>query len=251
MNRPPKKNKQSKDGLLKDPRFSPEELARARSAKADAAGDDRNLVSIDDELANVELADRLWLLWSRHGGKVLAVIVAALAIVLGYFASHYLQQRAVGSMQEAYVKALGNPAELEAFANDHSGKPLGGVAYVELADKAYAAGDFANAAVLYAKARPALAQTVLQSRAQLGEGISLLKAGKSEEARKLLGQLVENTAALGAVRGQAAFDLVVLEFGENRTDAAKAWLQRIGEIPGAGIWAEQAAGYAAQRGLSL
>lgn len=251
MNRPPKKHKTSKDGLLRDPRFDQDALEHAKGAKSATAGDDRNLVSIDDAMGEADFSDRLWLFWQRNRSVISIAVAAVIVVVAGYFAVQFLKLHFHGSMQREYVAAQQSPAELEAFAASNSSKPLGGVAYIQLADEAYDAGEFAKAADLYAKSQAGLASTPAFGRALLGQGISLQFAGQTDEARKVLGQLVENTQVLGALRAQAAFDLIVLEISQNQNDAAKAWLKRVTEIPGAGIWAEQAVGYATQHGVTL
>lgn len=249
MNRPPKKTKQHKEALLRDPRFDQKELENARGAASAAAGDDRNLVSIEDAMTDVEFSDRIWLLWERKKHLFIAAGLIVVLVVVGYFAVHYMKTHAHNSMQEAYAQAQGKPAELAAFAAEYANVPLGGAAFLQLADEAYQSGDFTKAAELYGNAQSGLSQTALLGRALLGQGIALARDGKTEEARKQLGSLVENTGVLGALRGQAAFDLIVLETSAGQKDAAQAWLKRVVEIPGAGIWAEQATGYAAQHGF--
>lgn len=250
MNRPPKKTKQHKEALLRDPRFDSKALENAKGAVSATAGDDRNLVSIDDAMTDVEFSDRIWLLWERKKGHFITAGLIIVLVVAGYFAVDYIRAHAHNSMQEAYAQAQGEPAELAAFAAEHPKTALGGVAFLQLADEAYESGAFAKAAELYGQAQTGLSQTALLGRTLLGRGIALARDGQTEEARKQLGSLVENTAVLGALRGQAAFDLIVLETNAGQKAAAEAWLKRVREIPGAGIWAEQAEGYAAQQGLS-
>lgn len=251
MNRPPKKTKQHKDDLLRDPRFKQEDLERARGAKSAAAGDDRNLVSIEDAMAGADFSDKLWLFWGRNQKAILFTALIVVLVVVGYFGVHYMRAHAHSTMQAAYVQAQSEPAGLAAFADEYAGSPLGGVAYLQLADEAYAKSEFSKAAGFYANAKQGLGPTVLLGRALLGEGVSLAREGKSDEARKLLGSLVENTSVLGALRGQAAFDLIVLEISADNADAARAWLKRIGEIPGAEVWMQQAASYVTKSGFTL
>lgn len=251
MNRPPKKHKQHKDELLRDPRFDQKDLENARGATSAAAGDDRNLVSIDDAMAGADVSDKLWLLWERNKNIIIIALLAVVVAISGYFAVRYIRAQAHGSMQEAYVQAQGNPAALASFAAEYSNQPLGGSAFLQLADEAYQSGDFAKAADLYASAATGLQQTDIYGRALLGQGIALARADRADEARRQLGSLVENTSVLGALRAQAAFDLIVLEISSGQQDAARAWLKRIVEIPDAGIWVEQAASYASQHGLSV
>lgn len=250
MNRPPKKHKQHKDDLLRDPRFDQKALENAHGAKSAVAGDDRNLVSIDDAMAGADLSDKLWLVWERNKNLIILAVLVVVLAVAGYFGVSYMRAHAHNAMQEAYLEAQ-STGSLAAFAEEYAGAPLGGAAFLQLADEAYSTGDFSAAAALYHSAQEGLAPTVLLGRALLGEGIALASEGKTEDARKRLGSLVENTAVMGALRGQAAFDLIVLEIADGKGDAARAWFKRVGEIPGAGVWQQQAASYAVQRGFTL
>ena len=38
-----------------------------------SAGDDRNLVLVDDDFQDADFEDKVWLFWRRHGKKTVAI----------------------------------------------------------------------------------------------------------------------------------------------------------------------------------
>ncbi len=57
-----------------------------RSSKQPPAGDDRNLVVVDEDFVNADAEDRLWLFWERNKGVIVKATTAVVVGILGYLA---------------------------------------------------------------------------------------------------------------------------------------------------------------------
>jgi len=242
MNRPPKKKKQSKDGLVEDPRFSREELEHAESAKSapPADGDDRNLVEIDDAFAEADLEDRMWLYWQQNKVGIIAAIVIAILGVVGVNTWKMMQADQKLAMQADYNAAIGDTEQLRSFGEANRSTLLGGLALLEAADDQYAAGEYTAAAELYSQSLEPLQESVVVYRARLGLAVSQIKSGQLDLGKNTLQSLLDASSALASIRAEAAVELAQIELANGNRDAAKALLQRVEDLPYAEYWKARA-----------
>lgn len=185
------------------------------------AGDDRNLVAVDENYAATTFEDKLHLFWKKNGTGVLALCVLVLLAIVGKGGWDYLAAQKELGIEKEYAAAT-TPEQRKAFAAAHADHPLAGVAQLRLADEAYAAGRAADALAAYDQTVTILKNGPLAARAQLGRAMAKLQAGKAADGAADLKQLAADPAQLKGVRVEAAYQLASLaaEAG-NATDVQK------------------------------
>jgi len=237
MNRPPKKKKIHQDDLSRDPRFNPDDLKNAPDL---AQQDDRNLVGVDDAFRDADVEDKVWLFWQKHGKAIIFGGGLALVFVLGFQGYQLYQENQISQMQADYLAvAMGAPEVLQSFGLSHSGQPLGAFALLRAADDRYIAGDYTEAATLYEEAIPGLTGTAFGGRAELGAAMSLIKGGQSEAGQAALERISADGSLLGAIRGEATFNLALLMLAAKDYEAANRYLNVLSTISQAEIWAQR------------
>jgi hypothetical protein len=203
------------------------------------SGDDRKFVPAATSPAGLDLEDRVHLFWSQNKQTVLIVIAA---VFLGIIAKggweYYTNQKELGVQQE--FAAANTPEKLKAFAAAHAGHALAGVAQLQLADQAYAAGKSAEAAAAYTQALTRLPAGPLASRAKLGSAMSSLQAGKTAEGETALKQIVADAAQPKGTRAEAAYHLASLAQSQGHNDDARKLCDQVSQIDPSGSWMQRA-----------
>ncbi len=202
------------------------------------AGDDRNLITVDENYLAPSFEDRLQMFWDKHSRTILAVLVVVVLAILakGAFA-YFAEQREVKIAAE--YAAASSTAQLQAFAQAYPTTRLAGVAHLRLADESYAAGSFAVAQVDYSAAAKLLGDNPLATRAALGSAISLLQAG-SPGAQTALQGLANDTKLPGAVRAEAAYHLAVGARAAGQVADATRWTDLVISNDAGGFWSQRA-----------
>ena len=114
---------------------------------------------------------------------------------------------------------------------DENDEVLGGVARFRAAVAQYRAGDYDSAAATFAKAAEEVGSSPPRSRALLGQGVSLIKAGKQEKGRQALQGLVDlNATQADAI--EARYLLAVLALQEGNLEGFEAHEEALGSIEG-------------------
>ncbi len=86
-----------------------------RSSKQPPAGDDRNLVVVDEDFVNADAEDRLWLFWERNQGVIVKATVAVVVGILGYLAIFFWNEAQREALGEEFT-ACQDEAARRAFA---------------------------------------------------------------------------------------------------------------------------------------
>ena len=114
---------------------------------------------------------------------------------------------------------------------DENDEVLGGVARFRAAVAQYRAGDYDSAATTFAKAAEEVGSSPPRSRALLGQGVSLIKAGKQGKGRLALQGLVDlNATQADAI--EARYLLAVLALQEGDLEGFEAHEEALGSIEG-------------------
>ena len=114
---------------------------------------------------------------------------------------------------------------------DENDEVLGGVARFRAAVAQYRAGDYDSAATTFAKAAEEVGSSPPRSRALLGQGVSLIKAGKQDKGRQALQGLVDlNATQADAI--EARYLLAVLALQEGDLEGFEAHEEALGSIEG-------------------
>lgn len=206
--------------------------------------DDQKLPSPQDTAPNqavqselppdADVEERFNDFWKRYGPSIFAVIALVAVLTVGYEIYGYMQERKTERLANTYAELESSADKLE-FAQAHGKTALGGLAYLELADEAYAAANFTDATSRYQAANEALRGTPLSGRARLGAAIAQLRQG-DQTALALLDQLARDPSVLGSIRGEAAYLLATAYWEREDFDQIRRAIDLLATIEGAGVW---------------
>lgn len=183
--------------------------------------------------------ERLWLFWNNYGNKVMVAALLLVGSILAAQGYQLWEKKEVEKMQVAYQN-VGSQEDQISFALTYENKPLAGVVFLELADKAYNDKDYSSAGRYYEEAAEALGDHPLGARAALGSAIIFMHQKDAQSARKILNALLQNKNTLNAYRAAATYQLATLAAEEEKIGQALALIHQVEEIPFNGIWAYKA-----------
>lgn len=204
-----------------------------------SAGDDRNLVPVDENYLAPTFEDRLRLFWGKNSRTVLAVCALVLAVLLGKGGYEFFAAQHDKAVAADYAAATSDE-QLKAFVATHSDHVLGGLAQLRLADQAYSAGNYAEARSAYGKAAAILKNNAFGHRARLGAGISAVQAGAASEGEAALKQVSADLTLSKLIRSEAAYDLAALAAAAGNTAEAIRLIEQATVIDPEGHWADRA-----------
>lgn len=178
--------------------------------------------------------------WEKNRSSIFILIAAVLIGIVGREGWQYFSASRERDIEADYAKVAGTPDKLAAFAAEHSGHALAGVALLRIADEKYTAGDFKTAAANYAKAADALNNDALKARAKLGSAMSQLGAGDQAAGEAALKALSADTALVKTVRAEATYHLALLAQQAGKTDDVKKLVEEVSKIDATSAWAQRA-----------
>ena len=190
---------------------------------------------LDEAYAESSMEDQLIVYWNRHKNQIALGLIAAVVLIVGIQLSKWWSQKSIDDQGAAYASAVDN-AQKEAFADKNSGKDLGGVAYLELADLAYEEKDFGKAASFYEKAYKAFDLVAFKQRAHLGIAVSRLKAGDMAIAVKDLESISLEDSYPDVAKAEALFHLSILDWEKGAFDSMLNRHEEIEGMANAGGW---------------
>jgi len=178
--------------------------------------------------------------WEKNAKLIYLLCALVLLAVIGKGVFEYLQAQKEDGIAKDYGQA--NTSEkLRSFASANPDHALSGAAHLRLADEALEAGKFADAAASYQKTASIFKTGPLAGRASLGAAIADVAAGQSSKGEEQLKRLSEDTTQLKTVRAEAAYHLGTLYADARRTDEAAKYLDQVGAIDPASMWAQRSA----------
>ena len=202
------------------------------------AGDDRNLVAVDENYVAMSFEDKLQLFWKNNGTVVLAVCGLVLLAIIGKGVWDKLQERAELSIEKDYTVST-TPEQRKAFIAAHADHALAGVAQLRLADEAYAAGKAADAVAGYEQALKVIKTGPLAARAQLGRAMAEVQVGKSSEGAAELKQLAGDINQLKGVRVEAAYQLASLASESGNAAEVQKYSDQLMQLDPASPWTQR------------
>jgi hypothetical protein len=203
-----------------------------------ARGDDRNLVPAD-ATGGATFEDRMLELWKKQRATILGTLVVLAGVLVGLSVFRMLQARREAEISAAFGRAT-TADEKRAFANEHSGHPLAGLALLAVADEAYRDMRYDDAARDYAAAARALEDPLFAGRARIGEAVSKYKGGQTAEGERLLTQLSEDTTVLLSHRAQALYELATFAAGAGDHAKALTAIDKLRALDPENYWAGRA-----------
>lgn len=190
---------------------------------------------LDEAYAESNMEDQLLVYWNRHKNQIVLSVGAAIILIIGFQLSNWWSAKSVADRGQAYAEAS-DDAQKEAFADSHSSTDLGGAAYLELADNAYTEGEFSSAASFYEKAYNAFDMIEFKQRAHLGLAMSRLLAGEEGNATKDLQAIADNAEYPDAARGEALYQLSVIDWQNGDFQSMLQHQDRIDGLANASNW---------------
>jgi predicted negative regulator of RcsB-dependent stress response len=203
-----------------------------------SAGDNRNLVAVDENYVALTFEDRLRIFWRKNGKSIVALVVVALLAVLGKGVWDYRAAQKEIELERVYAAAT-TPEQVKAFATSHPGHMLAGIARLRVADEDYAAGKSTEAIYGYEDAAAALKSGPLASRARLGLAMARIQAGKTAEGEAALKQLAGDANETKSSRVEAAYQLASLASAAGRADDLKKYTEQVMKIDPASPWLQR------------
>jgi tetratricopeptide (TPR) repeat protein len=184
--------------------------------------------------------EQLRAMWEKKENRTTVLIGCAVValVILGWYGYKALAAARENQIEAAYSAAV-VPARLRAFAQEYQGHPLAGVAYLKLADDAYAAGNYVAAIDDYERAVAPLPGAPFVARALFGKAVCQIRSGKTTEGIAGLRQLAEDAAQLKALRCEAAYHLASLAFDAGNFNDVTKFTDIIMQVDAGGVWAQR------------
>ena len=200
-----------------------------RSKKQPPAGDDRNLVVVDEDFVNVDAEDRLWLFWERNKTTIVRGTTAVVLGIIAFLAFHFYANAHEQDIGADYVACQDETAR-RAFAAKNAGEPLAAVAMAEVGDDLKRAGKLADAAKAYDEAArlaglagKAPAVQALVVRAKLYSALARQDLGEAG-AEATIAAIADDISAPETLRGYAMITLANIAVAKGDMATASKWL---------------------------
>jgi len=183
--------------------------------------------------------EKLHLFWDNNRKGLLGLCVVVLVVIVIRGGWDYWAAQQVLEVQKNY-SAMSSPENLKTFAEANSGHTLAGVAWLQVADSAYAMGQGSEAVSAYQSALKIISSGPVADRASLGLAMAQLLAGQKSEGETGLQRLVDGTSVSSGVRVEAAYQLVSLAYSAGQAEKVKALTDQILQIDPSSPWAQRA-----------
>lgn len=179
--------------------------------------------------------------WVKNSRNIYVVCGLVMVGILAWGLFNWYKKGEENRIGQAYAAAT-TTEKLKSFAAQNEGHELAGVAHLRLADEAYAAGNYTQAAASYKTAAETLKSGPLGGRAHIGRAVSTLQGGAASEAETQLKAIAADASQLKAVRAEAYFHLASLAAVAGRNDEANKYLEQLMTVEAAGLWAQRGIG---------
>jgi len=189
--------------------------------------------------------------WAKNRKLVflLCAVVVLVIVAREVLALNAAQSRE--RLAQGYAEAATTPEGLRRFAQDNAELPLGGVAWLQVADSAYEADNFVDAASAYEQSLKGLAKgTALADRAALGLAVSQLKSDAEEQGRVGLAALADNAGVSVAVRAEASYHLALFAHVAGEQDAFAQRAAQLAQIDPTSLWNQRLLSLQVTRSMS-
>lgn len=204
-------------------------MAEDSTKKRAMKDDDRNLVVVDEDFAQADAEDRLWLFWERNKTIIVRGTTSIVIGVLAFLAFYFWQQAKRQEVGDAY-NACKDAAAKRLFVAAHPREPLAVVALLEVADDLRQNSKLVEAAKTYDEVIP-LAQAAgdspllkaLATRARLYAALTRLDLGEKEAETSLV-SIADDKTAPDTLRGYAMIILANTALHRGDSTSAAKWI---------------------------
>lgn len=216
------------------------------SAATKAAGDDRNLVLVDEDFQDADFEDHVWLFWQRHGRQTIAVATLVFVAIIAAIVFVEVKKMRLSSLQIDFSAAETIEQKL-AFAAANENRPLAGAAYFAVGTEYSEAEKFAEAADAFGKAAAVFDDfddfAAMRDRALVAQAASTARTGTPESlaaAQELLKKIAASPNSDPLYRGQAMYELATIALSADDFATARLWLNEMDRsLEPANFWQER------------
>lgn len=192
-----------------------------------------------DQTAVPSFEEQFHAFWQKNGTRVLAFCAAVAVGIVAVYGYQAYQAGVDEGIGEKYAAAE-TTAQLQAFISANAGHQLAGVAQLRIADEAYAAGKYADAAAAYDKAVSMVPAGAFGARAKLGSAMGRIAAGRTAEGEEALKKLATDSAQLAPVRAEATYQLFTLAQASGKNEEAVKYSEQLFQLAPMSPWAQRA-----------
>jgi len=190
-------------------------------------------------VAGPSFEDHLRAFWEAQRSRIVTLVAVVTLVILGKGAWEMYQEQQEAGIAADFAKAK-TSEQLQRFAVEHPGNALAGVAHLRLADEAYEAGKFTDAAASYGKAVAVLKDGPLSNRARIGQGIAQVLGGDRAGGTANLKALADDLAAAVSVRAEASYHLASLAAEAGDAAGLQSTLEQLTRVAPQSLWAQRA-----------
>lgn len=184
-------------------------MSKSNETPSTPPGDDRNLVGTSEAASAPDLEEVVQQFWEKNKSLLMALAAVVLVAIIVRNGWAYYQVSQVESAREEFSQAE-TGSTLEAYADDHAGSALAGVALLKVADEAYGEKRYSDAVAAYDAAAADLEGTPFVHRLALGRAMATVMNGDVSGGKTALQSVANDTSASEAVRGEAVYHLAAL-----------------------------------------
>lgn len=177
--------------------------------------------------------------WLKNEKKIYVACFIVIVVVAAAGIFRNMQKESANKVGVEYAEAT-TPEKLRAFIAAHPGHILSAAAELRIADDAYRAKNYAEAAASYDKAA-AVKNTPFAGRALIGAAMSKILSGQNDDGEARLGKISNDATQAPVVRGEATYHLATIAADAGRTSDAVKFYEQVGVIAPGTVWAENAA----------
>ncbi len=200
---------------------------------------DPKLTAGNETPASPGFEENLHSFWAKNRNAVFVFCALVLVAIVGKEGWAYFSNQKQESVSEAYALAT-TPDKLRTFAKKNAGQSLAGLAHLSLADDAYSARKYSEAATEYEQAASSVKVPALVGRAKLGLAMSQIQNNQATQGEVGLKQLANDATQFKAVRAEAAYQLASLAAAAGKVDDVKKLAEQIMQLDTSGVWAQRA-----------
>jgi hypothetical protein len=176
--------------------------------------------------------------WAKNSKVILLACATVFVVIIAKGGLEYFRTQKEKEIGAAYA-AASTSEKLKSFASQHPDHLLGAAATLRLADEAYSAGKYAEAAAGYQKAAAVFKTGPFGGRALLGAAISKVLGGQTPDGEAQLKKLTDDATQPKVTRAEAAYHLGTIAMDAGRTDDAVKYFDLVGTLDPLGNWSRR------------
>jgi tetratricopeptide (TPR) repeat protein len=177
--------------------------------------------------------------WEKNSKVVYLACATVFLVIIVKGGLEYLRAQNEKDVAAAYA-AASTSERLKSFASQHPDHLLGAAATLRLADEAYAAGKYTDAATNYQNAASVFKTGPFGARALLGSALSKVLAGQAAEGESKLKQLADDASHPKVIRAEAAYHLATIAMEAGRSEEAVKYFDLVGTFDPMSTWSRRA-----------